>query len=235
MAGKSCLSHPAVYRLSQKWVQLDSIPYISFVKVDSLKCFMSTENLFDNLIVSYATQAKKSWFPLIGIQSHKTTHLRISEFLSLTLLPLGPGRPSGPWKPYKIDKGECHSSKFSQELFFVSSSRIDCCSILKRISLGPSWILSKYGSGDEVAQSFWKLDTLVYEDALESFFAKSTQKRYFQRFVFDILDLGCVSGIQRVVMVKSWKLNYLIPKIKLLILPSSCYIFPCKLVTRIWC
>lgn len=155
----------------------------------------------DHPIVSYTTQAKKSWFPLIGIQSCKTTHLRISEFLSLTLLPLGPGRPSGPWKPYKIDKGECHSSNFSQELFFVSSSRIDCCLILKRISFGPSWILRKYGFEDEVAQSFWKLDTLVYKDALESLFVKSTYKQYFQWSVFDILDLACVSGIQRVVMV----------------------------------
>ena len=99
----------------------------------------------DHPIASYATQAKKSWFPLIGIQSCKTTHLRISEFLSLTLSPLGPGRPSGPWKPYKIDKGECQSPNFSRELFFVSSSRIDCCLILKRISFGPSWILRKYG------------------------------------------------------------------------------------------
>ena len=189
---------------------------------------MSTENLYDNLVVLYATQAKKSWLPLIGIQSRKTTHLRISEFLSLTLLPLGPGRPSGPWKPYKIDKGECHSSKFSQELFFVSSSCIDCCSILKRISLGPSWILRKYGFKDEVVQSFWKVDTLVYKDALESLFANSTYKWYFKWSVFDILDLACVSGIQRVVIMSSWKLNPLIPKIKLLILPFSCCTFPCN-------
>ena len=32
----------------------------------------------------------------------------------------------------------------------------------------------------------------------------------------------------------SWD-NQLTPKIWLLILPSSCYKFPCKLVTRIWC
>ena len=32
----------------------------------------------------------------------------------------------------------------------------------------------------------------------------------------------------------SWD-NHLTPKIWLLILPSSCYKFPCKLVTRIWC
>ena len=30
-------------------------------------------------------------------------------------------------------------------------------------------------------------------------------------------------------------LNPLTPKIWLLILPSSCYTFPCNLVTRIWC
>ena len=33
----------------------------------------------------------------------------------------------------------------------------------------------------------------------------------------------------------SKSINLLTPKIWLLILPSSCYTFPCKLITRIWC
>ena len=40
---------------------------------------------------------------------------------------------------------------------------------------------------------------------------------------------------QNVLWTLSFDFNPLTPKIWLLILPSSCYTFPCELVTQIWC
>ena len=48
-------------------------------------------------------------------------------------------------------------------------------------------------------------------------------------------DGSFIHVAQVMVTVSTDELNPLIPKIWLLLLPSSYYTFPCKLVTRIWC
>ena len=56
------------------------------------------------------------------------------------------------------------------------------------------------------------------------------------KFVFHILFSFAGSPSQANNSIYSWsEVNPLTPKIWLLILPSRCYTFPCKLVTRIWC